>query len=257
MCRIAGYLGAPTTLDALLSAPPHSLRSQGHSPRELPPGKIGSDGYGVAWYTSPPREPARYRQTLPIWVDDNLETLAPHVSSHCFVAGTRTATPEMPVAITNTPPFLAGRTALVHNGSIDLFHERVVEPMRAMFSAATRVALRGNSDSEYLAALLGEIEGPSLEARVKTLLERVGQLVRETRTEAQLNLIVIDGHQLVAVRHALGADAPTLYSTTRTDGSVVVSSEPMSAQEDWTRFASDTMLTVQRGAPSTLTRLPD
>jgi len=255
MCRIAGYLGRPIALEDVLTKPPHALRAQGLAPRELPPGMIGSDGYGVAWFAEGVREPARYRQTLPIWVDDNLDTLAPHVRSSCIVASTRTATPDMPVAITNTPPFLAGRIALAHNGSIARFHERVVESLRAALSPGARAALRGNSDTEYLAALLGEQPHETLAARVRAMLAFVGERVAEARTEAALNVIASDGDELVAVRHARGADAPTLYMAVRAPGDVLVASEPMNDDDEWTRLAEGTLLAARRGQPPRIERL--
>ena len=74
MCRIAGYLGEVQPLGALLSAPPHSLREQAKTPRELPPGTIGSDGFGVGWFVAGQAQPARFRSLLPIWVDENIDT---------------------------------------------------------------------------------------------------------------------------------------------------------------------------------------
>ena len=50
MCRILAYAGPPVALDALLSAPPHSLEHQAGAPRLQDPGRINADGWGVAWY---------------------------------------------------------------------------------------------------------------------------------------------------------------------------------------------------------------
>jgi gamma-glutamyl hercynylcysteine S-oxide hydrolase len=252
MCRIAGYLGPEITLGALLSDPPHALRVQGRTPRELPPGLIGGDGYGVAWYVGGKPEPARYRQTLPIWSDANLDELAPNIASACIVASTRTAIAGMPVAITNTPPFRAGDAVLVHNGSIARFHATVAEPLRAALAAEARVALHGNSDSEYIAAWLRCIAGRDLRARVRSLIAQLTELIQQAGTTAQLNLIVADGRELVAVRHALGDHAPTLYMATRPDGGTVVCSEPLDEDETWVRVADHTLLSVTHGRAPTL-----
>ena len=138
MCRVVGYLGAPTPIATVVTDPPHSLRAQARAPRELPPGMLGSDGYGIAWYSGVQRAPARYRQTLPIWTDPNLDTLVPHVMSSCFVGSTRTAAQAMPVSLTNTPPFCFGDAMFVHNGSVDDFHAKLIEPLRYLFKDEAR-----------------------------------------------------------------------------------------------------------------------
>jgi gamma-glutamyl hercynylcysteine S-oxide hydrolase len=255
MCRIAGYLGSPVTLDALLTKAPHALRMQAHAPRELPPGTVGSDGYGVAWFSKESALPALYRQTLPIWTDLNLDTLAPHVRSSCVVASTRTATERMPVAITNTPPFCVGATALVHNGSIAHFHERVLEPLRSQLGPEQRRELRGNSDSEYLAALLAEASASDLTERVIDLLSRLTKLLRAAQSDAQLTLMVADGRQLVAVRYAIDQEAPSLYFAEHWSGGTLVASEPMDDSHAWTRLGADSILTLQPGAPPAMNRL--
>jgi gamma-glutamyl hercynylcysteine S-oxide hydrolase len=246
MCRIAGFLGSPVTLSSVVSEPTHSLRAQGRAPRELPPGMLGSDGYGIGWMSEHAGEPARYRQTLPIWSDVNLDTLAPHIRASCFVAATRTAQDGMPVAITNTPPFCFGSVLLVHNGSIERFHQTVSEELRQRLGPELRTRVQGNTDSEYLAALVAQASGADLEQRVRGALKEVCAAVRRAKTVAQLNLIAVDGQQLIAVRYALGKEAPSLYFAERAESGVVVASEAMSEHETWTRVPEDHLVRVSR-----------
>ncbi|MDB4974044.1 MAG: ergothioneine biosynthesis protein EgtC [Myxococcaceae bacterium] len=242
MCRIAGFLGFPCSLTAVLTEPTRSLRQQGRAPRELPEGMLGSDGYGFAWLTEHGGQAARYRQTLPIWSDSNLDTLAPFLEARCFVAATRTAQDNMPVAITNTPPFCFGRTMLVHNGSIGRFHTSVLEALRARLGAETRSAVQGNTDSEYLAALLADTAGEDLEARVRGMLRFVRERVTEAGTEAQLNVIAADGAELVAAREAIDEPAPSLYYLLREGVGAFVASEPLTEDETWTRVPDGQLL---------------
>jgi glutamine amidotransferase len=233
----------------ILSNPPRALREQAHTPRELPPGMIGSDGYGFAWYAPGSPEPARYRQVLPIWGDDNLDGMAPHIRSACLVASSRTATRHMPVATCNTPPFLAGTVVLVHNGSIGSFNRKISLKLRSKLRPETEAKLCGNTDSEHLAALLADAKGSSLAARVVSMLGAIEELVRGAGETAQLNLIVADGENLVAVRHALGEEAPTLFVAERPGRGVLVASEPLDDDEPWTRLAVDSLVVAHLGSP--------
>lgn len=206
---------------------------------------LGSDGYGIAWHSGA-ESPARYRQTLPIWTDPNLDTLAPHLFASSFVASTRTAEHAMPVAITNTPPFCFGRTMFVHNGSIPDFHEKLIEALREHLRVETRRAVLGNTDSEYLAACLSDAPGESLVERVRNMLCTVTDAIRSARTHAQLNLIAAEADELVAVRLAVQTDAPSLYVARRNHEGVVVASEALCEDEPWTRVSEGTLLRAVR-----------
>lgn len=252
MCRIAGFLGSPTALAAVLSEPSHALRTQAREPRELPPGMLGSDGYGFAWLDEQSGKPARYRQTLPIWSDPNLDTLAPHIRARCFVAATRTAEDNMPVSLTNTPPFVAERTMVVHNGSITNFYAEVSERLRARLDEPRRRAVQGNTDSEYLAAVLFQLRGETLEARVREALREVSVYVREADTCAQLNLVASDGEQLVATRYAVGQSAPSLYCA-QTERGVFIASEPLCEEQTWTRVPEGSLVCARPQADGNVT----
>lgn len=254
VCRIAGYLGHAVSLETMLTRPTRSLSDQARCPRELPPGMIGSDGFGFGWFAGDGDPPARYRSTLPIWVDENVGSMTPHVRSSCFVASSRTASDRMPVAITNTPPFVAGRALLVHNGAIESFHEEVIEILRAKLEAATRAKIVGNTDSEYLAALLADQRGGDLGACVRGMLDIVRSAAREAGVGAQLNVVVVDGVELVAVRHAIDAKVPSLWARAH-DGSFVVASEAMEDGDGWREVAAGTMVSVRRGGAPVETRL--
>jgi glutamine amidotransferase len=258
MCRITGYIGEAIPLSGLLVNPPHSLRQQAKAPRELSPGVIGSDGFGVGWFADGMSTPARYRSILPIWVDDNVDDIAEHVRSPVIVASSRTASERMPLAIPNTPPFRAGAALLVHNGEIARFQDTVLEPLRGALSPAARARVLGNTDTEYMAALLGDRHEPTLLARVLGLLGVVQGCVRSAQTWAQLNLIAAHGDEMVIVRHALGAEPPSLYARPGPRG-LSAASEPMDDSREWKSLQPGDVIHVRRGsgAPSVAwSRLP-
>ena len=195
---------------------------------------FGGDGHGVAWWRADGQGPARYRNTLPLWSDVNVNELADYVEATLIVASTRTASAAMPVALPNTPPFVAGGLALAHNGEIVNFHGPVAEGLRAELSVAGRASLRGNTDTEMLVALLAETpRAHSLAVRVEALLTTLRRHVQTARTSATLNLLVADGQTLVVVRTAVEAEPPSLYRSTRADGSVWIASEAYDDGAPW------------------------
>jgi gamma-glutamyl hercynylcysteine S-oxide hydrolase len=244
MCRIAGFIGPDAPLSTLVSAPPHSLRKQAHSPRELTPGMIGSDGYGIAWLANDDRI-ARYRQILPIWADANLQEMAPHIRSRCFVASTRTATDDMPVSLTNTPPFCAGDIMLVHNGSISEFHTKVAQSLWLERSEPGRRRIQGNSDTEYITAMLADTPHGPLDVRVRSVLRRLTEHVKTAGTKAALNLIAADAERLVAVRYAVADENPSLYYAREERSGSWFASEPLD-DRTWTRLPTNTLICVTR-----------
>jgi glutamine amidotransferase len=248
MCRITGYLGDSIALDTLLVQPPRSLLEQARTPRDLPPGAVGSDGFGVGWIAEHDGSPARFRSTLPIWADENVDTMMPHVRASCLVASTRAASRAMPVAITNTPPFLAGDALLVHNGEVDDFGAKVLETLRAQLSGAARAHVFGNTDTEYLAALLHDRPAGNLTSRVRDTLHLVARAALEAGVTAKLNVIVADGAELVAVRFAVGARPPSLWMRSRRDG-VAIASEPME-ERGWEEIAENAVVTIRAASRS-------
>jgi gamma-glutamyl hercynylcysteine S-oxide hydrolase len=246
-------LGPPLALAQLLKARKHSLCEQARAPRELPPGVIGADGHGVSWWAPEEPNPARYRHTLPIWSDHNVAEAFPHVRSHAIVASTRTATETMPVSLTNTPPFVHETFALVHNGSIEDFHHGVSDRVRDALSTTERRCIAGNTDTEYVAALLAsDTSSDPLEARVRRVIARVRDLAGAA--SVQLNLIVTDGDALVATRVAYGTHAPSLYLAEQ-DGGTWLASEAFDDGGPWRALEPGHVVSAQRGEAARVSRL--
>ena len=247
MCRIAGYLGSPIPLDELLSTPTHSLVAQARAPRDLPREEVASDGFGFGWFVDGRAEPARYRSTLPVWGDANVNTMGGHIRAGSFVASARTATRAMPVATTNTPPFVAGSTLLVHNGSIASFHHGPMDAIRAELRPETRAAISGNTDTEHLAALLTDTEpAADLAERMRALVERVGTCLRRIGAKGQLTLIAAEPTRLVAVRVGLDAAPPALAFRTDARGTFLAS-EPLDDGPGWSTLDERKLLVVRAG----------
>ncbi|MFW6051226.1 MAG: ergothioneine biosynthesis protein EgtC [Myxococcota bacterium] len=254
MCRFLAYLGPEVTVQELLLSPAHSLVVQSHSPREMRSAVLNGDGFGVAWYTAAAPEPALYRSVMPMWGDDNLPRMAPHLRSPCVLANVRSATPGIGISLANTQPFVHGRIAFTHNGYIRDFKRTLERPMRDALGDEAYQALGGTSDSEHLFAhLLDALHAAGANANglldaVRRSLLGVSSMIDAAKVPALLNVAVTDGRELVAARHAVGEVAPTLYLREGGDRDVVVASERPAADDAFRPLAEGEVVRVRPGS---------
>lgn len=256
MCRIAAYLGEPVTLEKFLLEPPHSLHVQSQAPRELKYARVNADGFGFAWY-SPAEQPSVYVNPAPIWSDPNLPHLARTLTSDLWIASVRSATAGNPVSHANTQPFADGEFVFDHNGLIDDFHSRLLPKIIHELDPRYLPSIRGNTESEYLFALLRQLlaNDPDLpmEAALVELLRRVEQWSNGCR--CLLNLVVSDGERLYAVRHALEDDCPSLYYTTDDEmfpNAQLIASERLTDSSFWQSVPEHQILILDPEEPPEL-----
>ncbi len=253
MCRLLAYLGPPLAIEDFLLMPEHSLMVQSYAPREMTGGTLNADGYGFAWYDSSVRAaPFLYRTILPIWNDSNLSSLAPYIRSGCVVANVRSATPGQSLDMGNTQPFVAGRLSAIHNGRIEDFRSTLYRIIRQGIGEDAYAALGGNTDSEHLFAwILHHIEGGDLAGGVVAAFAELAAIAPDARMT--LNVIVSDGHAVVATRHARHEQCPSLYwldSHRRFPDAVVVASEPLFDDPSWRPVPPHSLLVAGGGAVS-------
>lgn len=245
MCRLAAYLGPPRSLSALWLDRAHDLVVQSYAPREMDGAILNADGFGMAWYTERAEEPALYRTVLPLWGDENVPRMAPHLVSGCALANVRSATPGMAIQTSNVSPFVRGPWAFTHNGCVRSFRT-VARRVRAALDDAQYSAIEGNTDSEHLFALtLTHLAASGDPAQaVRAALAELAPLVGEHG--ALLNVVLTDGRSLVATRHAVGARAPSLYRRAHADGGLEVASEPLDA-EGWEPVEEGRVIVARAG----------
>ncbi|MES1927879.1 hypothetical protein SADO_01450 [Salinisphaera dokdonensis CL-ES53] len=247
MCRIAGFIGPSLTLGELVCDPPHGLAHQSWAAQEMVSATVNADGWGAAWLDDQ-RRPAVYRQILPIWADVNLEALARSLRSGVWLANVRSATAGLGTDYANTQPFHDDDLLFTHNGFIDRFAHTLRARVRAALDPEIEISINGNTDSEYLFALIRQQRG-TLAERVRAALALVREWLAETTdVRALLNVIVSDGHQVVATRDALHGDAPSLYYHANWHGGVAIGSEAFDNQNGWQRVESGELLVVKAGA---------
>ncbi len=251
MCRLLGYLGPTIPLDSLLYKPEHSLIVQSYQPQEMTSGVVNADGFGVGWY-HPQRDtnPFTYKNTIPIWNDINLPSLGRYVESGCVIASIRSATSGQGMDISNCQPFEYQRLLCIHNGRIENFRQTLCRPLCDRLGDVAYGSIKGSTDSEHFFALLINeyLANPtvSLDQALQTALLTLDELAKSYQVVASANMVVSDGHRLVASRFATGTLAPSLYWL-RDDPAfpeaVIVASEPL-FEGNWHRFPDNSLLSV-------------
>ena len=259
MCRLAAYLGPAISLQQFLIDPPHSLYRQSWEPRELKYAKLNADGFGFGWIGQD-GQPAVYTQSIPIWADGNLPTLARVLIQTLWIAEVRSATEGNPVHPLNTPPFCDGTRLFIHNGFITGFHQRVRPRMLQQLDPAIIADIRGNTDSEYLFACLRQIlhndVGTQPVSAIKNLYAQAAEMVGDQ--PALLNLAITDGGCIYAARHALNHESPSLYYTADDPdfpGGQLVASERFSDDPAWQAVPEHHILVLRPGQPPELLAL--
>ncbi len=251
MCRLLGYIGSPISLDYLLYKPEHSLIVQSYQPREMNSGVVNADGFGVGWYhAQKDTNPFIYKNLLPIWNDVNLPSLSRYVESGCMLASIRSATSGQAVNISNCQPFEYDRLLCIHNGRIENFKQTLLRPICDRLNDVAYQAIDGSTDSEHFFALIiNELQTnptTTVEQALKTSLLTLEELTQAYQVTASANMILSDGHRLIASRFAVGTQSPSLYWL-RDDPAypeaVIVASEPL-FEGDWHSFPEQSILSV-------------
>lgn len=259
MCRLAAYLGTPIPLQQFLLDPPHSLMIQSWAPQELRYARLNADGFGFGWYTDDGR-PAVYRNILPIWNDSNLTALCRSLEFGLYLAMVRSATAGNPLSQTNTQPFFDDELMFTHNGYVMDHHAGLRPLIERELAPVIHGDIQGNTDSEYIFALLRQLlhldPELTIERGLLTLCSRLEHWLEGT--EALLNFVVSDGKRLYAVRHALNHDCPSLYYTTDDDafpGGQLIASERLTPSDYWQPVPEHQLLILDPQEPPELIAL--
>ncbi|HUR49932.1 MAG TPA: ergothioneine biosynthesis protein EgtC [Acidimicrobiales bacterium] len=245
MCRLAAYVGPPTTLSSIVLDPPHSLLYQSYAPKYQTRGKVNADGFGVGWYDHSVRpEPARYRSVTPIWGDASFASFAPVVRSTTMVASVRSATPPNPIEPSGVAPFMSGHWLFTHNGLIEGFRhgpdgrDGVRADLTALVSRSRLAGIDGATDSELLfALLLDQIDaGMAPDEALRVVVSRTLGIA-----PACLNMILSDGENLWAT-----VSGESLFCRSTGDA-VTIASEPLDEQDIWEKVPEGSLLQAAGG----------
>lgn len=225
MCRFVIYKGRQMRMSDLLTESSQSLihQSFGAREREEP---LNGDGFGVGWYGEEPGTvPGVFNSIRPAWSNRNLRRLAARISSHCFFAHVRAATPGMSVSELNCHPFLYGNYLWMHNGHIASF-QALRRKLLASLPDALFNFVQGNTDTELsFAVFLQELQQlgvkPGLAEFGEAMQRMLARLTRATRdagidAPSFYNFAFTDGENIVSTRYVdnPGYSPETLYTST-------------------------------------------
>jgi glutamine amidotransferase len=232
MCRFIAYRGTPTFLDELVCEPRRSLLRQSLHAEEAKV-RTNGDGFGIGWYAERDT-PGRYREAMPAWSDENLQSLCRSVRSPLFFAHVRAAT-GTPTARANCHPFAHGRWLFMHNGQI-AGYPTIRRALESRLPDALYAARAGATDSELVFLLMmAQIErGQGVLDAATAVLDDIAKQMREAAIGGPLRFAaaLTDGRTLYAFRVANDSNPPTLYLGRRAGG-VVIASEPIDDDAAW------------------------
>lgn len=267
MCRLYGFLATESTrLECSLVEAHNALQVQ--SDRDSR-GLRNADGWGIAHWEG--LRPAIIKSIDPAFADRRFSEAATRVSSDAVIAHIRAATVGG-VAERNTHPFTYGPWSFAHNGTI-----AGIERVATHLDLGRFGPPDGETDSELAFlwilnrmanyGLDPERPAENLDSLVDlvadAVLELVGITIRSGATEPpKLNFLLSDGRHMVASRwgHTLfwtfrrgiadcavcgTSHCPAADETYR---AVVIASEPITDDEDWTELPEGSVLGVAPNA---------
>ena len=254
MCRLAAYLGPPISLEKFLIVPEHSLINQSWRPREMREATMNADGFGIGWFADDNR-PASYKNTQPIWSDPNIHSLGRSLVRSQWMANVRSATLVSDIAHANTQPFCSDRLLFAHNGYLEKFTSHWRGKIRHRLLPDFENMIHGTTDSEYVFALYKQHfqqQGDAVSA-IQELVKELDEMADGSR--ALLNIMIALPGQLLALRHAINGESPTLYylvENSEQGNGVTVASEALFDNDDWIKVDEHRLLVINSDADVSL-----
>jgi len=267
------YKGTPIVIDDLLYKPKNSLITQSINAKEIEE-PLNGDGFGIGWYAPEiNNEPVTFVSVNPAWNNRNLRNLAPKIKTNCLLAHVRAATVG-DVSESNCHPFQYKDFLMAHNGGVEEFG-KIKRHLREPLSNELYNWIKGQTDSEHLFAyLLNHLFNNHKTVTPEAVVDSFEHMFRdvkklmakyEIKEEAYMNMAFTNGEFVVASRYVSDPkqEALTLYHSegsrfvvengiTRLvapkddDGAVLVVSEKLSDDKDWTMIPANHFVIVEQ-----------
>ena len=267
------YKGTPIIIDKLLYQPKNSLINQSSNAREIEE-PLNGDGFGIGWYAPEiNNEPITFVSVNPAWSNRNLRNLAPKIKTDCMIAHVRAASVG-DVSESNCHPFNYKNLLMAHNGGVEEFG-KIKRFLREPLTNELYNWIKGQTDSEHIFALLlnnlfKNSSSVNPEA-VADAFEKTFQMLKVLMKKygitepAYLNMVVTNGLFIVATRyvsdpkeepltmyHSEGGRYVVEDGNTRLeapmddDNSVLVVSEKLTDDKDWTMIPPNHLVIVEQ-----------
>ena len=256
MCRLFVYFNPniePFYLYNVIYQFDHSIIKQSYSESYTPYLKenrlnanINADGFGIGWINNYDEKFYKYKNTSPIWSDENLYTISKNVKSNIIFAHIRANLMGAcaPVSLYNTHPFIINNFMWMHNGCICNFNDYKIEFILNMDKDILK-NIEGSTDTEYCFGLfltyLKEKNDPIL--AIKKLIN----FVKKLNLKSYLNFIVSNNNFLIATRVILNDNQGQAISLYYNKDKNIISSEPMELKtNNWKVVPKNSMIYINK-----------
>ncbi len=254
MCRLLAYQGETNYLSQHIFEPEHSLIEQSHHATK---GKmsVNADGYGLAWQ-SEKHTPAVFKDILPAWGCDNLETIAYHTKSPTFIAHIR-ATTGAPVSRLNCHPFQYNDWVFAHNGQINQYQD-LQRQIESDLPDTLFHAKQGQTDSEmiFLGLLNFGFDAEPFKATQEYIkyIENMASK-QQIKKPIVLTAAMFKNEKLIMIRYASkGRIAPSLFKKQCNKG-ICFASEPYAKDGTWQSVEENTLSICVKAQPIQIHKL--
>lgn len=257
MCRLFGFRSnVPAPVHASLVSHKNSLLAQSREHK---------DGWGIATYAG--ERPNVAHGLGAAHADPQFERVSSNVHSHAVLAHIRLASVG-PIHLHNAHPFVHGRWAFAHNGTVRNFdkHRNQIE---SLIDGDLRARLCGDTDSErcfyaFLSVLRRRTDG--LVDRVEDVAWALAEVTRklsaitdlpDVEKPSSMNFLVTDGELMVGTRrnrtlffseHKKKGQDPSAPPATGTKlEQLVIASEELSFEDHWHEVPENGVVAVGPG----------
>jgi len=148
----------------------------------------------------------------------------------------------------------------MHDGFVTDFNRNLKPACLNYLSPEVASNIHGNSESEYLFALLrqrmNDSDKLSLEHAVADILSNLEISLRDI--PSVMNLVISDGHRLIATRHATAHDCASLYYSidyNRFPGGQLLASEPLDDDSSWEPVLENHLVILERDQVPRVSRI--
>jgi glutamine amidotransferase len=163
-----------------------------------------------------------------------------------MLSAVRSATDPLSHGIQNTQPFSYGALSFLHNGYVLPFRGALSRKLREGLGETAHAALRGDTDSEHLFALVIDewlktselAPAHRLRASLEGASAKLRALCEEHGARSLVSAVLSDGTRIACSRWSFGEGeqkAPSLYRLV-TESALIVASEPLDAASSYERI---------------------
>ena len=240
MCRFLIYFNPnkdPVYLKNIIYDFDHSIIKQSHIECYTPGlenntlnADLNADGFGIGWVNCYDKNFYKYKNTQPIWNDENLFSITNNIKSNIILAHIRANLFGLfaPVSLFNSHPFVINNFMWMHNGCVCNFLNKKAN-FTNLIDPTINKKIKGSTDSEYCFGLFltfyYQLNNP-IHAMIKLI-----NFIKKIELKAYLNFVVCNNDFMIVTRSAINNDREplSLYHNKKLQ---IVSSEPLEKDND-------------------------